>query len=291
MEGASAMTVTPAGLDVSGGVRGPARRRANDHRVRDLRTTERSLELVAFPLADIAPAEELEVVAEAIEQAEEVEDVRPRSRHEGLCRAVNVTIAALALVALSPVFLLIALAVKLTSRGPIFYSQVRVGVDRRSTSAVAHERRVHDIGGRPFTMHKFRSMYVNAEADGRAVWASKADPRVTLVGRLLRRTRLDELPQLINVLRGDMNIVGPRPERPSLFEDLRKGIPQYQLRQRVKPGITGWAQINQAYDSCIEDVRRKVQYDIEYLARQSLIEDIAIMVKTIPVMLFRRGGW
>jgi len=291
MEGAGAMTVTPAGLDVSAGARTPARRRQSDHRARDLRTTERSLELVTFPLADIAPADELEVVAEAIELAEEVEDIRPRSRHEGVCRALNITIAALALIALSPVFLLIALAIRLTSRGPIFYSQVRVGMDRRTTRADADERRVHDIGGRPFTMFKFRSMHVNAEADGRAVWASKADPRVTLVGRVLRRTRLDELPQLLNVLRGDMNIVGPRPERPALFEDLRKGIPQYQLRQRVKPGITGWAQINQCYDACVDDVRRKVQYDLEYLRRQSLLEDLRIMTMTLPVMLFGQKGW
>jgi len=187
--------------------------------------------------------------------------------------------------------LLIALAVRLTSRGPIFYSQVRVGVDRRGGRTSADERRVYDLGGRPFTMHKFRSMYVNAEADGRAVWASKADPRVTLVGRVLRRTRLDELPQLINVLRGDMNIVGPRPERPTLFADLRKDIPQYQLRQRVKPGITGWAQINQCYDACVDDVRRKVQYDLEYLRRQSFIEDVRIMTMTVPVMLFGQKGW
>jgi len=134
-------------------------------------------------------------------------------------------------------------------------------------------------------------MRVDAEADGRAVWAAKKDPRTTPIGALLRRTRLDEIPQLYNVIRGDMNIVGPRPERPTIFAELRENIPEYQLRQRVKPGITGWAQVNQAYDECVDDVRHKVVFDLEYLRRQSLVEDLRIMSMTIPVMLFRRGGW
>lgn len=290
MEGAaSAMPLTRSTIDVPAPVRSPARRRPGEHRVPDLRRAELPLELVTFPLADLAPV--ADALTDVETAREEVEDVRPRERHEALCRAVNVTLAAIALLALSPVFLLIALAVKLTSRGPVFYSQVRVGVDRRYGRQSRDERRVHDLGGRPFTMHKFRSMHVNAEPDGRAVWALRADPRVTLVGRVLRRTRLDELPQLYNVLKGDMNIVGPRPERPSLFADLREGIPQYRFRQRVKPGITGWAQINQCYDACVDDVRRKVQYDLEYIRRQSLIEDLRIMTMTVPVMLFGQKGW
>ena len=309
MEGASAMSVTRASLDVSTPARTPARRRSSEHRANDLHVAEHCLELVTFPMADLAPAptaDDVEALAEIVsaaarnaeleaarETAQEsgLEDVRPRERHEALARAVNVTLAVVALIALAPVFLLIAIAVWLTSRGPIFYSQVRVGVDRRLDPAAADDRRVHDLGGRPFTMHKFRTMHVNAEPDGRAVWASKADPRVTLVGRVLRRTRLDELPQLINVIKGDMNIVGPRPERPSLFADLREGIPQYRFRQRVKPGITGWAQINQCYDACVDDVRRKVQYDLEYIRRQSLVEDLRIMTMTLPVMLFGQKGW
>ena len=287
MEGASAMTATRTAVDVAASARASTRRRPSDTRAKDLRVVEHCLELVTFPLADLAPVEE--AVTEVAESP--VVAIQPRERHEGVCRAMNFTIALIALVALSPIFLLIALAVKLTSRGPIFYSQVRVGVDRRAGRSATDERRVYDLGGRPFTMHKFRSMHVNAEPDGRAVWASKADPRVTLVGRVLRRTRLDELPQLINVLRGDMNIVGPRPERPTLFADLRNDIPQYPLRQRVKPGITGWAQINQCYDACVDDVRRKVQYDLEYLRRQSLLEDVRIMTMTVPVMLFGQKGW
>jgi lipopolysaccharide/colanic/teichoic acid biosynthesis glycosyltransferase len=134
-------------------------------------------------------------------------------------------------------------------------------------------------------------MCVDAECRSGAVWASRNDSRVTPVGRVLRRCRLDELPQLFNVLRGDMNIVGPRPERPSIFCRLREEIPDYPLRQRTRPGITGWAQIRQAYDTCIEDARNKVRLDLEYLQRRDLLEDLRIMLKTIPVMLFRRGGW
>jgi lipopolysaccharide/colanic/teichoic acid biosynthesis glycosyltransferase len=220
-----------------------------------------------------------------------VEDVVPATRSELLCRVLNVTIAILALVCLSPVMLLIAIAVKLSSRGPVFYSQVRVGVDRRFRYTGTDDRRRYDHGGKPFVMYKFRTMVVDAEKEGQAVWALKQDPRVTLVGRVLRKTRLDELPQLVNVLRGEMNIVGPRPERPTIFADLRAHIPAYPLRQRVKPGITGWAQINQAYDACVDDVRRKVAYDLEYVRRQGLVEDLRIMTMTLPVMLFRKGGW
>jgi lipopolysaccharide/colanic/teichoic acid biosynthesis glycosyltransferase len=284
------MPVTRATLDVPAAGRTPARRRPGEHRAPDLRKVERCLELLTFPLADVAPAVEA-VLDVAVPSEDVVADVRPRERDERLCRAMNVTLAAIALIALSPVFLLIAIAVKLTSRGPVFYSQVRVGVDRRFHRETSDDRRVHDLGGRPFTMYKFRSMHVNAEPDGRAVWALRADPRVTIVGRVLRRTRLDELPQLLNVLKGDMNIVGPRPERPSLFADLREGIPMYRFRQRVKPGITGWAQINQCYDACVDDVRRKVQYDLEYIRRQSLVEDLRIMTMTLPVMLFGQKGW
>jgi lipopolysaccharide/colanic/teichoic acid biosynthesis glycosyltransferase len=237
---------------------------------------------------DIRPVPEADLAPSA---AVEVDEVLPRERSELLCRVVNASIAVVALICLVPVMMLIALAVRLTSRGPIFYAQTRVGVDRRSRQNTADDRRGYDAGGKPFVMYKFRTMRVNAEADGRAVWASRKDPRVTPVGGLLRRTRLDELPQLYNVVRGEMNVVGPRPERPAIFADLRRNIPEYPLRQRVKPGITGWAQINQAYDACVEDVRRKVQYDLEYVKRQGLLEDLRIMAMTLPVMMFRRGGW
>jgi lipopolysaccharide/colanic/teichoic acid biosynthesis glycosyltransferase len=215
----------------------------------------------------------------------------PRQRDEVVSRVLNVVVASVAILLLLPVFLLVALAIALTSRGPVLYSQVRVGMDRRWRYARAYDRRGYDHGGKLFKMYKFRTMRVDAEPDGRAVWASKRDPRVTLIGRFLRTTRLDEIPQLWNVIRGDMNIVGPRPERPSIFAELRKDIPEYPLRQQVKPGITGWAQINRSYDACIDDVRQKVRLDLEYVRRQGVFEDLRIMSMTLPVMLFRRGGW
>jgi lipopolysaccharide/colanic/teichoic acid biosynthesis glycosyltransferase len=134
-------------------------------------------------------------------------------------------------------------------------------------------------------------MRVDAEKDTGAVWAQQEDPRVTPVGRVLRQYRLDELPQFFNVLRGEMNIVGPRPERPQIFARLREDIVEYPLRQRAKPGITGLAQINNKYDACLDDVRRKVDFDLRYIQRQSVSEDLKIMLKTVPVILFRRGGW
>jgi len=219
------------------------------------------------------------------------EAIIPRKRDEVVSRVLNVTVAAIALIVLAPLFALIALVIGLTSRGPVLYSQVRVGMDRRWRYARAYDRRGYDHGGKLFKMYKFRTMRVDAEPDGRAVWASRRDPRVTLVGRFLRTSRLDELPQLWNVICGEMNIVGPRPERPSIFAELRKDIPEYPLRQRVKPGITGWAQVNRSYDACLDDVRQKVALDLEYVRRQGVFEDLRIMSMTLPVMLFRRGGW
>jgi len=220
--------------------------------------------------------------------------VEPRARSEALNRAVNSTLGFVALVLVSPLLFFIALAVKLSSRGPVFYTQTRVGLDRRwargATPEPAHKR-AHDLGGRVFLIYKFRTMCVNAEHLSGAVWAAREDPRVTVVGRWLRAYRLDELPQLFNVLKGDMNIVGPRPERPSIFTELRKSIPQYEARQRVRPGITGLAQVSRQYDQCLDDVRKKLHYDLEYLRHQSLLEDFRIMLKTLPVVLFKRGGW
>ncbi len=220
-------------------------------------------------------------------------DVEPRSRSSIIDRAMNIVIAALGLLLVSPVMLVFAVLVRLTSPGPIFYSQPRVGLDRRRSSAgpKMYDRRTRDLGGLPFIIYKFRTMYVGAEIRHRAVWASKEDARVTPVGGLMRKLRIDEIPQLFNVINGDMNIVGPRPERPSIFSRLRVDIADYSLRQRAKPGITGWAQINQSYDTSLDDVRRKVRYDLEYLQRQGVGEDLMIMAKTVPVMLFRKGGW
>jgi lipopolysaccharide/colanic/teichoic acid biosynthesis glycosyltransferase len=207
-------------------------------------------------------------------------------------RWVNFLLAVLALIALLPILLLIALAVKLTSRGPVLYTQERVGLDRRIPGAeMGNHRRTRDLGGRLFTIYKFRTMQVDAEHATGAVWATQNDPRITPVGRFLRQYRLDEIPQLLNVMRGEMNIVGPRPERPTIFAELREHIAEYPQRQRAKPGITGLAQIHHHYDRSVDDVRTKVRYDLEYIRRRSLLEDLRIMLRTIPVVLFRRGGW
>jgi lipopolysaccharide/colanic/teichoic acid biosynthesis glycosyltransferase len=230
--------------------------------------------------------------------------VRPRYRdwsHAGtgfsqspdwLRRFVNLILSLVSLIVLLPVMFLVGLMVRLTSRGPVLYTQVRVGYDRRQEAAeVQNHRRQRDLGGQPFTIYKFRTMRVDAEHHSGAVWAQQRDPRVTPIGRLLRQYRLDELPQLLNVLKGEMNIVGPRPERPTIFAELREHIAEYPLRQRAKPGITGLAQINHHYDRSLDDVRTKVHYDLEYIRRQSVAEDFRIMLKTVPVILLRRGGW
>ncbi|HEY0778730.1 MAG TPA: sugar transferase [Gemmatirosa sp.] len=219
--------------------------------------------------------------------------VTPAERLEWLTRVMNIVIAAIALLLLAPICVIVAFAVKLSSPGPVFYTQTRVGLDRRwrrPAGGAPGERRVEDLGGQPFTILKFRSMRVNAEANGQAVWATKQDARVTPVGAIIRKTRLDEVPQLINVLRGEMNIVGPRPERPSIVVRLRAEIPEYTQRLRVRPGITGWAQINHSYDSCLEDVKEKVRYDLDYIGRQSVWFDMRIMCMTLPVMVFRKGA-
>jgi len=122
------------------------------------------------------------------------------------------------------------------------------------------------------------------------IWASKDDPRITAVGHVLRKYRLDELPQLLNVLKGDMNIVGPRPEQPRIFQELREQVSGYQERQRVLPGITGWAQVNHSYDQSIEDVRKKVEYDLEYIEGRSFFNDLTIMARTVPVMIGKKGS-
>lgn len=207
-------------------------------------------------------------------------------------RSVNFVLALLGLIVALPLMFVVAILIRLTSRGPVMYTQVRVGLDRRGDDPEdTNHRRQADLGGKPFDIYKFRTMHVNAERNGTAVWAQKHDPRVTWIGRYLRQYRIDELPQLLNVLKGEMNIVGPRPERPMIFAELRQNIAEYPLRQRAKPGITGLAQINHHYDSCLDDVRKKVSYDLEYISRQSVWEDLRIMFQTVPVILFRRGGW
>jgi len=206
------------------------------------------------------------------------------SRHK---RVLDVAMSLVGLLLALPVFLITALAIRLDSRGPVFYAQKRVGLDRRKGSGTfgGSDRRIKVGYGRPFRVYKFRSMIVNAELHTGPVWALRKDPRTTRVGAFLRRTHLDEVPQFFNVLRGDMTIVGPRPERPKLVSRLVADLPDYALRSRVLPGITGLAQIRNGYDDSLESAARKVQYDLYYMRNASLRLDLEIMASTVAVLL------
>jgi len=214
-----------------------------------------------------------------------------RTHREGARRLLNLVVAIVGIFLTLPLMLVIAALVKLTSRGPVIYSQSRVGLDRRALTRVGGNTRRHfDYGGRLFTIYKFRTMHVERTDGQNETWATFDDARVTPLGRLLRRLRLDELPQLFNVLLGDMNVVGPRPEQPTIFVALREQIEGYQRRQRVRPGITGWAQVRQGYDRSLDDVRTKLTYDLAYVRRQSVAADLDVMLRTLPVMLLQRGS-
>lgn len=206
-------------------------------------------------------------------------------------RLLNVAVAWVLLLLSLPLMLVVALLVKLTSPGPVLYSQLRVGLDRRvpGDHSFADRRRV-DYGGRLFRIYKFRTMH-HFPGEAAEAWAAPDDPRVTAVGSVLRQFRLDELPQLFNVIRGEMSIVGPRPEQPAIFQRLRRTLDEYPRRQRVPPGITGLAQISQHYDRSLEDVKRKLQYDLRYIERRSFREDLRIMARTVPVVFLRLGAW
>ncbi|MGE3275506.1 MAG: TIGR03013 family XrtA/PEP-CTERM system glycosyltransferase [Vicinamibacterales bacterium] len=189
-----------------------------------------------------------------------------------LKRAFDLVVGAVGLVLAAPLMALTALAIRLESPGPILYCQERVGQ--------------HD---RPFTLCKFRSMRTDAESSG-PVWATSGDDRVTRVGRFIRKTRLDELPQLWNVLRGDMSVVGPRPERPFFVEQLAREIPFYETRHAVRPGVTGWAQVRYQYGASVEDAREKLRYDLYYIKHRSFGFDLAILIDTVKVVLFGKGA-
>ena len=204
-------------------------------------------------------------------------------------RVLNVLVALIGIILTLPLMAAIAVAIRVTSRGPVIFRQQRVGLDRRQVArGPVEERRVADAGGRIFTMYKFRTMYHRRAK--REVWARPGDPRITPVGRILRAYRLDELPQLFNVLRGDMNVVGPRPEQPKIFSNLADRFGAYRARQRVLPGITGMAQVQLPYDQSLEDVRKKVDKDLEYIEKRGLWTDFKIMLRTIKVLCFKRGS-
>jgi exopolysaccharide biosynthesis polyprenyl glycosylphosphotransferase len=213
----------------------------------------RTNQLYGFPLIEISP-----------------EIMQPWE--QSMKRLTDIFISILVLTFSAPLWIVIAVAIKLDTPGPIVYSQDRVGKD-----------------GKKFRMHKFRSMRADAEKDSGPVWAPENDSRVTKVGRFLRNTRLDEIPQFVNVLDGDMSLVGPRPERPFFVEKLSKEIPLYNRRLKVRPGITGWAQIKQGYDRSIEDVKSKVRYDLFYIENMSFRMDIKILLFTFYIMLMGKG--
>jgi len=189
-----------------------------------------------------------------------------------LKRAIDVTVSILVLLIGSPLFLAVAAAQKFSSKGPVFYRQQRVGKDMKI-----------------FNILKFRTMYVDAEKKGGPQWARKDDPRVTPLGRFLRKTHIDELPQVVNVLQGDMSLVGPRPERPFFVERIIREIPLYRRRLNVRPGVTGWAQVKHTYDQSIEDVRAKLSYDLFYIENMSIRMDLKILISTFYNVFTGKG--
>ncbi len=192
---------------------------------------------------------------------------------DSIRRVFDVLFSILMLIIVTPLMLAAAIAIKIDSQGPVFYRQTRVG-----------------LNGGLFRITKFRSMRQDAEKAGLAVWASPVDDRVTAVGRFLRKFRIDELPQFFDVLRGDMSVVGPRPERPEFVDILQESIPNYQLRHLVKPGITGLAQVRYCYGASVDDARVKHVYDTIYLKKRSLLLDGRILIETVSVVLFGKGA-
>lgn len=213
----------------------------------------RTNQIYGFPLIEIMP-----------------EIMQPWER--AVKRIIDIMVSSIILLIGLPIWIFVAIIIAFTSEGPIFYTQERVGKD-----------------GKLFHIIKFRSMYEDAEHKSGPVWANKKDPRVTWIGRIIRKLRIDEVPQLINVLDGKMSLVGPRPERPFFVEQLSKEIPLYKRRLKVRPGITGWAQVKHKYDESVEDVKKKVQYDLFYIENMSLRMDFKILLNTITVVLLGKG--
>ncbi|HXV14285.1 MAG TPA: sugar transferase [Candidatus Krumholzibacteria bacterium] len=219
----------------------------------------------------------------------------------GWKRALDIVLSFVGLVVASPVMVAAAVLIKTTSPGPVFYRQERIGInrrgrDRRGSSGRAdmdrrrRDRRVLVNFGRPFTIYKFRTMVVDAERGTPPMWAKERDPRITLVGRVLRKTRIDELPQFYNVLRGEMSIVGPRPERAYFIGRIEKDLPEFQLRLRTKPGITGLAQVELGYTNTDDGLRDKLHLDLEYIRRLSFWTDLKILFRTVFVVFTGKGA-
>lgn len=239
-------------------------------------------ELLSLRFQGVA-VEEVQTLSERLYGKIQLDGLRPSSflYSEGfrmgvfqqfLRQLLSIFAAAILLLLFAPFFPFVVLAVKLSSKGPIFFRQTRVG-----------------MGGRNFQVLKFRTMFTNAEAGG-AKWATKNDPRVTKVGMFMRKTRIDEVPQLWNVLRGDMGFVGPRPERPEFTAWLNEELPFYYLRNLIRPGLTGWAQVRYGYGATLEETKQKLEFDLYYIKHMSLGLDLLIMFETVKTILRRRGA-
>ena len=213
----------------------------------------RTSQLYGFPLIDIMP------------------QLMPEWEKK-LKRLMDILISIILLIVSSPIILLTSIAIKIDSNGPVFYKQERSGMNEKI-----------------FKIIKFRSMRIDAEKDSGPVWSTKDDPRITRVGKFIRKVRIDEIPQMVNVLKGEMSLVGPRPERPFFVEQLSKEIPFYKRRLKVRPGVTGWAQVKHKYDENVEDVKEKLRYDLFYIENMSLSNDFKILFRTVFVVLFGQG--
>jgi lipopolysaccharide/colanic/teichoic acid biosynthesis glycosyltransferase len=219
----------------------------------------------------------------------------------GWKRVLDDALSVTGLVLTAPLMLVTALLIKTTSPGPVFYRQERIGINRRLSERRRGEtdsggerrrrdRRVLVNFGRPFTIYKFRTMVVDAEQGTPPMWAKERDPRITPLGRILRKTRIDELPQFLNVLQGDMSIVGPRPERAYFIGRIEKDLPDFHLRLRTKPGITGLAQVELGYTNTDEGLHAKLRHDLEYIGQLSIVTDLKILLRTVSVVLTGRGA-
>lgn len=219
----------------------------------------------------------------------------------GWKRVKDILVSALGLLLFAPVMVLAAILVKATSPGPVFYRQERIGINRRrgdrrmqngniDEEQRRRDRRVLVNFGRPFTIYKFRTMVMDAERGAPPMWARENDPRITPIGRILRKTRIDEMPQFINVLRGDMSVVGPRPERAYFIGRIEKELPDFHLRLRTKPGITGLAQVRLGYTNTDEGLHQKLHWDLEYIHTLGFWTDFKILVRTVFVVLTGKGA-
>jgi lipopolysaccharide/colanic/teichoic acid biosynthesis glycosyltransferase len=220
-----------------------------------------------------------------------------------LKRAFDITFASIALFLLSPIILITAILIKLESRGPVFFKQERIGInrrtnDRRNNPAFSYggaerrnkfDRRKEINLGKPFNIYKLRTMVDDAENSG-PTFASKGDPRITRIGNIMRRSRLDEVPQFLNVIKGDMSIVGPRPERSFFINKIRQDVPEFPLRLKVKPGITGLAQVENGYAKSLDMMSEKLYFDLKYISEVSILQELKILFKTVYVVISGKGA-